>query len=78
MDGQDPGEDIRRVHAIGKIYTVSPRAGECHYLRLLLNKAFGPTSFQDIWTVDNNICETYREACLVRGLLRRILTRVGF
>ena len=69
MDGQDLGEDIRRVHAIGRIYTVSPRAGECYYLRLLLNEVLGPTSFQDIRTFNNNICETYREACLVRGLL---------
>ena len=69
VDGQDPGEDIRRVHAIGRIYTVSPRVGECYYLRLLLNVVFGPTSFQDIRTVDNNICGTYREACLVRELL---------
>ena len=69
VDGQDPCEDIRRVHAIGRIYTVSPRAGECYYLRLLLNEVLGPTSFQDIRTFNNNICETYREACLVRGLL---------
>ena len=45
VDGHDPGEDIRRVHAIGRIYTVSPRVGECYYLRLLLNEVFGPTSF---------------------------------
>ena len=57
------------MHAIGRIYTVSPRSRECYYLRLLLNEVLGPTSFQDIRTVNNNICETYRESCLVRGLL---------
>ena len=69
VDGEDQGDDIRKVHAIGRIYTVSPRAGECYYLRLLLNEVSGPTSFQYLKIVNNDICHTYREACLVRGLL---------
>ena len=69
VDEEDQVEDIRKVHTIGRIYTVSPRAGECYYLRLLLNEVSGPTSFQDLRTVNNMIWNTYREACLVRGLL---------
>ena len=62
VDEEDQVYDIRRVHAIGRIYTISPRAGECYYPP-------GPTSSQDLRTVQDNICYTFREACLVRGLL---------
>ena len=60
VDGEDSSDDIRRVHAIGRIYTMSSRAGECYYLRLLLNEVLGPTSFQDLRTVNTTIFSTYR------------------
>ena len=55
--------------ALGRVYTVHPNYQECYFLRILLHTVEGPTSFQDIKTVDNIVCLTYREACRRRGLL---------
>jgi hypothetical protein len=55
--------------ALGRVYTVSPSNKECFFLRLLLHKVRGPRSFVDIRTVANHVCETYREACQLLGLL---------
>ena len=48
---------------------MSPRNKECYFLRLLLHKVRGPRSFAQIKTVSNWVCETYREACQMLGLL---------
>jgi hypothetical protein len=70
------GEDIteypgiKSANALGRMYTVHPTSNaECYFLRMLLHTIRGPTSFQDLKTVDGAICETYREACEKRGLL---------
>ena len=63
------GEDVYEAEAIGRVYTVSPRQGECFYIRLLLHNVRGPTSFDALKTVNGIICVTFREACLFRGLL---------
>ncbi|XP_073955775.1 uncharacterized protein isoform X1 [Choristoneura fumiferana] len=55
--------------AIGRIYTVHPNNDECYYLRLLLVNVRGPTSFQQLRTVDGHLCATYREACQLLQLL---------
>ncbi|XP_076885973.1 uncharacterized protein LOC143535653 [Bidens hawaiensis] len=55
--------------SIGRIYSVSPAAGEGYYLRILLNKVKGPTKFEDIRTVNGNILPTFRDACYELGLL---------
>jgi hypothetical protein len=55
--------------ALGRVYTVSPSNKECFFLRVLLHKVRGPRSFADIRTVANHVCETYREACQLLGLL---------
>lgn len=62
-------DDIRSSDAIGRLYTVHPSQSECFFLRLLLTKVRGPTSFQDLRTHEGFVCATYREACLRRGLL---------
>jgi len=54
---------------IGRVYTVHPNNAECFYLRMLLHTVRGPRSFVDLRTVDNEVCQTYREACLKLGLL---------
>ena len=59
----------RSRFALGRLHTVSPRLGECYFLRLLLNVVRGPKSFEDLRTVDGNVCTTFREACLRRGML---------
>lgn len=58
-----------RSDAIGRIYTVHPNNAECFFLRLLLVNVRGPTSFQALRTVEDRVCETYREACQLLNLL---------
>ena len=37
---------------------------------MLLHTVRGPTGFSDLKTVNGKICETFREACDLHGLLR--------
>lgn len=60
---------IYRADALGRVYTVHPNNTECFYLRILLHTIKGPTSFQALRTVNGELCDTYREACLKLGLL---------
>ncbi|GFQ65253.1 ATP-dependent DNA helicase [Trichonephila clavata] len=55
--------DVYSTDAIGRIYSVHPSNDECFYLRLLLVNVRGPTSFQQLRTVDGKLCGSYREAC---------------
>ena len=48
---------------------VPPTAGEKFHLRMLLMIVKGPQSFDDLKTVDDEVCQTFHEACLKRGLL---------
>lgn len=54
---------------LGRVYTVHPNNAECYYLRLLLHTIKGPTCFEALKTINGEICETFREACLKLGLL---------
>ncbi|XP_049350419.1 uncharacterized protein LOC125815062 [Solanum verrucosum] len=49
--------------------TANPREGERYYERLLLNHVRGPTSFEDLLTVNGIHCHTFKEAAKERGLL---------
>jgi len=55
--------------SIGRMYYASPRAGERFYLRTLLTAIKGATSFEGLRTFGDYVCATYREACLMHGLL---------
>ncbi|XP_071739780.1 uncharacterized protein [Rutidosis leptorrhynchoides] len=55
--------------AIGRIHHVAPGSGDLFYLRILLNKVKGPTSCQDIWTVDGILFDNFKDACYHLGLL---------
>ncbi|GFV61162.1 ATP-dependent DNA helicase [Trichonephila clavipes] len=55
--------------ALGRLYTVHPNNTECFYLRLLLINIRGPISFQDLRTVNGQLCATYRQACQELNLL---------
>ncbi|XP_052620957.1 uncharacterized protein LOC111898317 [Lactuca sativa] len=55
--------------AIGRIHSVSPKLGEAYFLRILLNKVKGPTSFDDICTVNGQTHSSFRDACYALGLL---------
>ncbi|XP_019163585.1 PREDICTED: uncharacterized protein LOC109159928 [Ipomoea nil] len=59
----------RRGFAIGRMFYVPPGTGEIYYLRCLLNLVRGPTSFQDIRTVDGVEYSCFRDACYARGLI---------
>ena len=61
--------NIRESDTLGRVYTVHPRQQECFYLRLLLHTVKGAKSFKDLKEVDGKVCDTFREACRLRGLL---------
>ena len=54
---------------LGRMYIVSPRDEARYFLRLLLVHVPGARSDQELRTVDGVVCETYREAARLRGLL---------
>ena len=47
----------------------SPGSGQLFYLRLLLTKVKGPTSFEDIKTIDGVLYPSFQDACYALGLL---------
>ena len=59
----------KRGFSIGKLYHVVPGCCERYYLRTLPNFAKGPTSFEDIRTVNGVIHPTFSDACYSMGLL---------
>jgi hypothetical protein len=58
---------VWKAPAIGRI-SISPRQGDCYYVRLLLTEVHGPSSFTALKPVDGQEL-SFREACLARGLL---------
>ena len=61
--------DRQRGSTIGRLYFVSPTAGERFYLRTLLTTVKGPTSWENLRTFNNILYPTFHAACLARGLL---------
>lgn len=59
----------QRSVSVGRIYHVSPSAGQRFYMRILLNRVKGPTSYEDIRTVDGILYPTFKDACYALGLL---------
>nr|KAJ0204953.1 hypothetical protein LSAT_V11C500241710 [Lactuca sativa] len=55
--------------SIGRIHSVSPKLGEAYFLRILLNNVKGPTSFDEICTVNGQTHSFFRDACYELGLL---------
>ena len=64
-----PNYGVFAADALGRVYTVHPNNAECYYLRMLLHAVRGPTSFQDLRTIEGELCATFREACQKLGLL---------
>ncbi|KAI3795463.1 hypothetical protein L1987_38118 [Smallanthus sonchifolius] len=52
-----------------RIVSANPSEGERYYLRLLLSNVKGPTSFEDLCTVDGVNHTTFRKAALEMGLI---------
>ncbi|PIA65621.1 hypothetical protein AQUCO_00100850v1 [Aquilegia coerulea] len=55
--------------SIGRMYFANPNSGERFYLRLLLTVLKGPTSWADLKAFENVRYNTFKEACIARGLL---------
>ena len=62
-------ERSRNTMAIGRMYFVSPIAGERYFLRMLLTHVRGPTSFKALRTVNGVLHPNFKSACLALGLL---------
>uniref|UniRef100_A0A453DD09 ATP-dependent DNA helicase n=2 Tax=Aegilops tauschii subsp. strangulata TaxID=200361 RepID=A0A453DD09_AEGTS len=54
---------------IGRLVYAHPAEGERYYLRVLLSHVGGATSFDDLKTVNGNLCTSFREACEHLGLI---------
>jgi hypothetical protein len=59
----------KRGFAIGCMYYAHLTLGECYYLRMLLNCVKGATSYEHLRTVDGTEHNTFKDACIVMGLL---------
>ncbi|GAA0183417.1 hypothetical protein LIER_30830 [Lithospermum erythrorhizon] len=59
----------KQREVIGRVNGAHPAEGERYYLRLLLNHVRGPTSFEDLLTIDCVRSSTFKEAAQRRGLL---------
>jgi hypothetical protein len=59
----------KRGFAIGRMYYAHPTLGERYYLRMLLNCVTGATSYEHLRTVDGTKHDTFKDACIVMGLL---------
>ena len=58
-----------RGGTIGRMYFVSPTAGERFYLRTLLTTVKGPKSWEELRSFDGTLYPSFHAACLARGLL---------
>src|SRR5712691_131956 len=59
----------QRGFQIGRMYYAHASSGERFYLHLLLTVVRGATSYQNLRTVGDRVCLSFREACIARGLL---------
>jgi hypothetical protein len=59
----------KRGFSIGRMHFVPPGSGPKFYLRTLLGYARGPTSFDDLMTVNNVKYNNYKDACFAMGLM---------
>ena len=50
---------MHKKETIGRIFIVHPTSGELYYLRMLLFEVKGPTSFEDLRTIDTKPYPTY-------------------
>lgn len=59
----------KKGFAIGRVTYVTISTGALYYLRVLINRRRGPTSYNDLKTVDGVLYETFQDACYAMGLL---------
>ena len=63
-------KNVKQNEAIGRLITVSPKDEERFYLKLLLRKITGATSFDDLKTFNEINYETYKDTALAMGLIK--------
>ncbi|GFQ97538.1 ATP-dependent DNA helicase [Trichonephila clavata] len=61
--------EIKKDQVLGRVYAVHPGNAECYYLRLLLHKIRGPTSFTALKIVAGVVQPSFQAACRALGLL---------
>ncbi|GFU82926.1 ATP-dependent DNA helicase [Trichonephila clavipes] len=61
--------EIKKDQVLERVYTVHPGNAECYYLRLLLHKIPGPTSFTALKIVTGVVQPSFQAACKALGLL---------
>ena len=54
---------------VSRMYNANIREGERYFLRVLLLNVPGALSFEDLKTFEGAVSQSFREACLARGLL---------
>jgi len=59
----------KKGDTIGRVYFPHPTSSERYYLRMLLNIVKGPTSYKEIRTVNSILYDSFKSACVARGLL---------
>ena len=57
------------VQSVGRVFGVSYFNGELFALRRLLSVVKGAVSFEDMATVDGVVHDTFRSACMARGMM---------
>ena len=55
---------------VGRMHAALVTNSEHYHLRMLLNHVRGPTSFEDLRTVEGELCPTFRAAAARMGLLK--------
>lgn len=63
-------KERKRGDVIGRLSEVHSSSGELLYLRMLLLRKKGATSFQDLRTIDGKVHQSFKEACSALGLLQ--------
>ncbi len=63
-------ERKKQLKSFGRVPPITMRLGEIYYLKLLLLITKGPTSFEDLKTIDNITYETFYEACKAKSLVK--------
>jgi len=58
----------QRGCSIGRLYFISPSAGERYFLRTLLTKVKGAVSFEVLHTINSVVHDTFKSTCIALGL----------
>lgn len=57
----------KKGFTIGRLYFVSPSAGERYFLRALMTSMKGAKSYRELRTYNNHTHNTFKAACVARG-----------